>query len=110
VLEDFEKWTPKVLEGGIVALHDTSWAEGPRRVANERILRSRHFNDARFVVGSTTMAREVAENSGTDRVKNLYVLALKETFASGSALLKKRRGLLPAPVERLGRRLVGWLQ
>jgi hypothetical protein len=38
------------------------------------------------------------------------VLALKETFASGSALLKKRRGLLPAPVERLGRRLVGWLQ
>jgi predicted O-methyltransferase YrrM len=110
VLEDFEKWTPKVLEGGIVALHDTSWAEGPRRVANERILRSRHFNDARFVVGSTTMAREVAENSGTDRVKNLYVLALKETFASGSALLKKRRGLLPAPVEKLFRRLVGRLQ
>ena len=32
VLEDFEKWVPKVVEGGWVAFHDTTWTAGPRKV------------------------------------------------------------------------------
>jgi MMP 1-O-methyltransferase len=110
VLEDFEKWVPKVVEGGWVAFHDTTWTEGPRKVVGDGIYRSRRFKDARFVVGSTTVARRVARNSLADRARNRYVLGLKTAFWAGSTALKKQRRLLPEPVERLGRRVLKALQ
>lgn len=110
VLEDFEKWVPKVVDGGSVAFHDTTWTEGPRKVVGHGIYRSRRFKDARFVVGSTTVARKVASNSLADRARNRYVLGLKTAFWVGSTALKKQRRLLPEPVERLGRRVLKALQ
>lgn len=110
VLEDFEKWVPKVVPGGWVAFHDTTWTPGPRKVVGDAIYRSRRFKDTRFVVGSTTIARKVDGNSFGDRVRNRYVLGLKTAFWLGSSAVKKRRGLLPKPVERLGRRLLRALQ
>jgi predicted O-methyltransferase YrrM len=106
VLEDFEKWVPKVVDGGWVAFHDTTWTTGPRKVVGHAIYRSRRFKDARFVVGSTTVARKVEENSIVDRVRNRYVLGVKTAFWLGSSVVKKQRRLLPKPVERLGRRLL----
>jgi predicted O-methyltransferase YrrM len=110
VLEDFDLWVPKVVDGGIVAMHDTTWTEGPRRVAEERIYRSRTFKDVRFVVGSTTIARKVEQNSGLDRLRSRYSLAVKRAFAAASSVLKRRRSLLPRPVERLGRRILRAIQ
>jgi MMP 1-O-methyltransferase len=110
VLEDFEKWVPKVVSGGWVAFHDTTWTPGPRKVVGDAIYRSRRFKDARFVVGSTTIARKVDGNSFGDRVRNRYVLGLKTAFWLGSSAVKKQRRLLPKPVERLGRRLLRALQ
>jgi MMP 1-O-methyltransferase len=110
VREDFDKWVPKVVDCGWVAFHDTTWTEGPRRVVGERIYRSRRFADVRFVVGSLTVARKVAANTLADRVRARYVLALKTAFWLGSAGLKKQRRLLPAPVERLGRRVLRAIQ
>jgi MMP 1-O-methyltransferase len=110
VREDFDKWVPKVLEGGWVAFHDTTWTAGPRRVVGERIYRSRQFADVRFVVGSLTVARKVAVNSLADRARARYVLALKTAFWLGSTALKKQRRLLPQPVERLGRRVLRVIQ
>ena len=106
VKEDFEKWVPKVVEGGTVAMHDTTWTEGPRRVAADGIYRSRRFRNVRFVVGSTTVAEKVAENTRADRLRNRYVLALKGAFTGGTKLVKRKRGLLPARIERLGRRVL----
>ncbi len=63
VREDFDKWVPKVVDGGIVAFHDTTWHDGPRKVVAEKIFGSRQFKDVRFVIGSTTVARKVAENT-----------------------------------------------
>jgi MMP 1-O-methyltransferase len=105
VLEDFEKWVPKVVDGGWVAFHDTTWTAGPREVVGQRIYRSRRFKDLRFVVGSTTVARKVQENSLLDRARSRYVLGVKTVFWLVSSVLKKHRRLLPASVERLGRRL-----
>jgi len=105
VLEDFEKWVPKVVDGGWVAFHDTTWTAGPREVVGRRIYRSRRFKDLRFVVGSTTVARKVQENSLLDRARSRYVLGVKTVFWLVSSVLKKHRRLLPASVERLGRRL-----
>ena len=110
VLEDFEKWVPKVVDGGWVAFHDTTWTAGPRKVVGEAIYRSRRFKDVRFVIGSTTVARKVQRNSLPDRARNRYVLGVKTAFWLGSSALKKQRKLLPKSVERLGRRLLKVIQ
>jgi predicted O-methyltransferase YrrM len=110
VREDFDEWVPKVVEGGWVAFHDTTWTDGPRRVVGERIYRSRQFADVRFVVGSLTVARNVTANTLADRARARYVLGLKTAFWLGSTALKKQRRLLPRPVERLGRRVLRVIQ
>jgi predicted O-methyltransferase YrrM len=110
VLEDFEKWVPKVVEGGWVAFHDTTWTSGPRKVVGQAIYRSNRFKDTRFVVGSTTVARKVGQNSLADRARNRYVLGVKTAFWLGSAAVKKQRRLLPKPIERLGRRFLKAIQ
>ena len=110
VLEDFEKWVPKVVDGGWVAFHDTTWTKGPRKVVAQGIYRSSRFKDAKFVVGSTTVARKVERNSLRDRARNRYVLGVKTAFWLGSSALKKQRRLLPKPVEQLGRRLLRAIQ
>jgi MMP 1-O-methyltransferase len=110
VLEDFEKWVPKVIDGGWVAFHDTTWTEGPRKVVGAAVYRSRRFKDVRFVVGSMTVARKVERNTLLDRARNRYVLGVKTAFWLGSSALKKQRRLLPKPVERLGRRLLKAIQ
>jgi len=110
VLEDFEKWVPKVVDGGWVAFHDTTWTAGPRKVVGQAVYRSRRFKDIRFVVGSLTVARKVEENSSLDRVRNRYVLGVKTAFWLGSSALKKQRRLLPKPVERFGRRVLRAIQ
>jgi predicted O-methyltransferase YrrM len=110
VLEDFEKWVPKVVEGGWVAFHDTTWTAGPRKVVGDAVYRSKRFKDLRFVVGSTTVARKVPGNSLADRARNRYVLGVKTAFWLGSSVLKRQRKLLPKPVERLGRRFLRAIQ
>ena len=110
VLEDFEKWVPKVVDGGWVAFHDTTWTAGPRKVVGHGVYRSRRFKDARFVVGSLTVARKVGQNSALDRARNRYVLGVKTAFWLGSSALKKQRRLLPKRVERLGRRVLRAIQ
>src|SRR2546429_5090970 len=104
VLEDFEKWVPKVVEGGWVAFHDTTWTAGPRKVVGQAIYRGHGFKEVRFVVGSLTVGRKVEQNSFADRARNRYVLGVKTVFWLGSSALKKQRKLLPKPVQRLGRR------
>ena len=110
VLEDFEKWVPKVVDGGWVAFHDTTWTAGPRKVVGHAIYRSRRFKEARFVVGSTTVARKVERNGFADRARNRYVLGVKTVFWLGSTALKKQRRLVPERVERLGRRFLRAIQ
>jgi predicted O-methyltransferase YrrM len=110
VLEDFEKWVPKVVDGGWIAFHDTTWTKGPRKVVGQGIYRSRRFKDVKFVVGSTTVARKVGRNSIADRARNRYVLGVKTAFWLGSSALKKQRRLLPKPLERLGRRVLKAIQ
>jgi predicted O-methyltransferase YrrM len=110
VLEDFEKWVPKVVDGGWVAFHDTTWTAGPRKVVGQAIYRGRVFKDVKFVVGSLTLGRKVGRNELHDRVHNRYVLAVKTAFWLGSSALKKQRRLLPEPVERWGRRVMRAIQ
>ncbi|MGH3081905.1 MAG: class I SAM-dependent methyltransferase [Gaiellaceae bacterium] len=105
VRDDFEQWVPKVVEGGVVAFHDTTWHYGVRKVVAEKIYGARGFKDVRFVPGSTTVARKVAQNTARDRLHARRVQATKAVFGAVTRVLRKRRGWVPSPVERAGRRV-----
>jgi predicted O-methyltransferase YrrM len=102
VKTDFETWFPRILDGGIMAFHDT-YTEGPRRVVEDGVYRSRRFRNI-GIVGSVTFAEKVAENTVLDRLRNRWVLAVKR----GSGLFYWRA--LPRPVRRAGKALVRVLQ
>ncbi|HKF14593.1 MAG TPA: class I SAM-dependent methyltransferase [Gaiellaceae bacterium] len=105
VRHDFDTWIPKVVDGGIVAFHDTTWHDGVRKVVADRIYGSRQFKDVRFVIGSTTVARKVAENTVLDRLHARRVQATKAVFGAVTRVLKRKRSWLPSPLERAGRRV-----
>jgi hypothetical protein len=104
VREDFERWVPKVVDGGWVLLHDTLGFEGPSRVADELLYGSRQFKDARFVFPTIALARKVPQNAPYDRARSLYALGVKRSVQ----LVRKAGGKqrLPRPVQQLGRRLL----
>ena len=108
VQQDFDRWVPKVVEGGVVAMHDTTWFAGPKRVADEHIFKSRHFKNARYVFSSTTVATKVAENTPADRLRNRYGLLVKRSVELTRRVADKER--IPEPLQRLGRRLLRRLQ
>jgi len=110
VRTDFDQWVPKVVDGGWVAFHDTTWTAGPRRVVGERVYRSRTFKDVRFVAGSTTIARKTTANTLADRARARYALVVKTAFWLASTPIKKYRRLLPKSVERFGRRVLRAIQ
>jgi predicted O-methyltransferase YrrM len=108
VRQDFERWVPKVLEGGVVAMHDTTSFEGVRRVAEHEMYRSRRFADVRFVFSTMTVGRKVAENTAADRARNLASMLLMR--AVSAAVRLKARDRLPRPVQRVGRRILRAIQ
>lgn len=76
VRRDFELWFPKVIENGVMAFHDTTNWEGPRKLVTERIYKSRTFSDASLVC-SITSARKVRENTFWQRLRNRLALLAK---------------------------------
>ena len=79
VKSDFRLWVPKVIDGGIMAFHDTIFWPGPKKVVEEFVYKSRNFRNTKFV-DSITFAEKVAQNSFQDRVRNIYVLSLKNLY------------------------------
>jgi predicted O-methyltransferase YrrM len=102
VKADFDQWVPKVVEGGTIAVHDTTLWEGPKRVVEDNIYRSTHFKDVRFVFGSTTVATKVRRNTAADRLRARYSLGLKRGFE----LAYRARRVVPEPVTHAARRVL----
>jgi MMP 1-O-methyltransferase len=99
VKADFELWFPKVIEGGIVAFHDTTFWDGPRRIVLETLCASRQFGGVRLV-GSIAYARKVRQNSIQDRVRNRLMAGI-----IGYSIALRR--VLPGPMKLLLRKAVG---
>jgi predicted O-methyltransferase YrrM len=79
VKRDLELWFPKVIEGGIMAFHDTVGWPGPKKVVNESVYKSYNFRNVRLV-GITVVAEKVRLNSMKDRLKNKFKLQYKHLF------------------------------
>ena len=99
---DLDLWFPRVVDGGTIAFHDTVAWEGPRRLVAERVFRGRWARHAQFV-DSTTAAQKVPRNSLADRLRNRYVLALKQVGDTGA------RFSVPPPIRHAGRRVLEML-
>jgi predicted O-methyltransferase YrrM len=103
---DWNLWVPKLVDGGVLAMHDTTWFDGPKRVAEERMYRSTGFKDVRFVFSSTTVGTKVNANTRVERARNRYSLLVKNGFE----LAAKARGRIPKPVEAAGRKILRTIQ
>lgn len=94
VKKDFEVWFPKVVDGGIMVFHDSSLSPGVVRLVKESVYHSNHFKNVGFV-HSATYARKVSQNSLGDRIRNRYILFLKNLYSFSA------RFPIPAPIKRV---------
>jgi predicted O-methyltransferase YrrM len=103
VLEDFELFVPRLVDGGYLVMHDTTRPfPGSKRVAEERIYRSRRFRDVRFVFSTMTVGQKVAANTLADRIQARRALYTKKAFE----LAVPVRDHIPESLERLGRQVL----
>ncbi len=100
---DFELWFPRLIDGGIIAFHDTTWSAGPKEVAKEYVYKSEHFRNA-GLVGSITFAEKVKQNCLRDRIRNRYILLLMNICEFAG------RSYLPERIRIIGRRLTRLIQ
>jgi predicted O-methyltransferase YrrM len=84
---DCELWLPKLIPGGIVALHDTANDAGPKRAVAEAILTSRQYRGARNV-SSITYATKAASSSFADRLRSRSVQLMLNAKYVGNAILR----------------------
>ncbi len=75
VKADFEAWFPKVIEGGMIAFHDTTGWEGPRRLVRSALFRNPQISGANFS-WSIAYGRK-RETSALGQVANRVRLGMK---------------------------------
>ena len=73
VKTDFDAWFPHVLDGGVMAFHDTTCWPGVLKVVVDDLFRSRRFRKVRFV-RSIVYGQKVARNTAFERLENRLVL------------------------------------
>jgi predicted O-methyltransferase YrrM len=79
VKKDFDTWFPKVIDGGIIAFHDTL-SGGPKKAVRELLFRSKVFRKVGFA-GSVTFGEKTKQNFMFDRLKNRYVFIMHSFYA-----------------------------
>lgn len=79
VKQDFLLWEPHVVEGGIIAMHDTIRKKGPKRVLWEEIFRSNRFQDI-SIVDNITAARKVSQALLWGRARKWVVIGLRGLY------------------------------
>lgn len=105
VKADVEWWGAKLVDGGILAIHDTiAWSqwEGPRTFVDTHIFPSHNFKKVSFL-DSITFAQKVAQNSFSDRLRNRYTLQIKKLYEFAYYLD------VPYPLRKIGEKALSLL-
>jgi predicted O-methyltransferase YrrM len=76
---DFTLWEPFVVEGGIVAMHDTIRKNGPKRVLWEKVFGSGRFQQIAIVDNITAM-RKVKKTGFLAGARNTLTLCLRGLY------------------------------
>jgi len=76
---DFLLWEPHVIEGGIVAMHDTIRKKGPKRVLWENVFRSSRFQEI-AIVDNITAARRVKRISLWGNLTKWFIIACRGLY------------------------------
>lgn len=100
---DFELWFPKLIDGGIMAFHDTVIGLGPRKVVREFVYKSKNFRNV-GLIDSITFAEKVRQNSPRDIIRSRYVLFLNYMCEFASKLH------LPEPIKMIGKKFIKLIQ
>jgi MMP 1-O-methyltransferase len=95
---DFTLWEPHLVEGGIVAMHDTIRKRGPKRVLWESVFRSGRFQEI-AIVDNITAARKVGRASPTATLRTYRTLGLRAVY------IATRKSSIPHSRE-VGRKLL----
>jgi len=98
---DFELWFPKVVEGGIMAFHDTNGRPGSTTAVTDLVYKSRYFRNVRYI-DSITYAEKVRKNSVLDRIRNRAVLLLKNLPLPNFGIAGKLN-FIPVPIRTIGK-------
>jgi predicted O-methyltransferase YrrM len=78
---DLDDWLPKLIEGGVIALHDVinhRWS-GPRRALRRLLWHSTQITGVQFV-DSIAWMKKVQHNSASDRRRNRLVALLLRAY------------------------------
>jgi len=76
---DFCLWERHLVEGGILAMHDTIRKNGPKRVLWENVFRSGHFQEI-AIVDNITAVRKVKRAALSPRLRNYLTLTLRAVY------------------------------
>ena len=76
---DFTLWEPFLVEGGILALHDTIRKQGPKRVLWENVFRSSRFQEI-AIVDNITAVRKVKRATMLARLRKYMTLTLRAIY------------------------------
>jgi predicted O-methyltransferase YrrM len=99
VKKDYELWGPHLIEGGMIAFHDTVDWYGPKQLVKENIFLGPYYADA-GLVGSITYARKVAKCGLAETVKKRWLLFIKQFYDYG------RTHRLPGWIKGPGKRIL----
>lgn len=104
---DFDSWCPKVVEGGVIAFHDSLKYDGPRQLLSEIVPGSRSFKNAGIVDGIFFMTK-TARNSGWDKLRNRYIMMLRGLIEYGTYVNYKVH--FPKGVKVMYKKLTSYIQ
>lgn len=76
---DFGLWEPHLVEGGLLAMHDTIRKKGPKRVLWECVFRSARFQEI-SIVDNITVARKVKRASISATLHKYIALGLRAIY------------------------------
>jgi len=76
---DFLLWEPHLVEGGILAMHDTIRKPGPKKVLWEQVFRSNRFQEI-AIVDNITAVRKVSHASTAALLNKYATLGLRGVY------------------------------
>ena len=100
VRDDFVFWHPYVVDGGIIAFHDTFAWEGPKRVVEEFVFPSGQFLPV-GIVDSITAFQKVTKPAVSEFIRSKIILLLRSLY------LKGRNHTLPGEIRKWSKAALG---